>query len=317
MRRLFFFFSILGVIWGSLEIKRTVESDSRFRMSRWSLNIPAYPDWVTPEIQTEIEAIGNIGSRQLETAGKSPGMPLPDRTLTIFKHKVLAELRQELLANSWIRSVPRLAFNYPGWPSGPESASENAAGNWPEKWTGGLDADLEIRRPVAAVRWGEKYYFIDGEGHRAGQPVGSYDFDKLRIPAIAGIEQALGGRGAPAASGELWQNREILEGLAVAWEIFKAGFNWRFPQEPIYCINIQNVGGKIYPLECEVVLKTPNLLLGWGRSPISKGARILPVTQVLENLGKVLGQAEKFAGAGLIRLDTTPLVRVTDFKGAY
>ncbi|MBI4583380.1 MAG: hypothetical protein HY717_05085 [Planctomycetes bacterium] len=304
LRRLAVAALLIAATWGSLEIKRRVENDRRFQLTHMNLSIRSYPDWVTPEIQMEIESSQHLG--------KAAGAEEPqgeDQALSIFRKKALAELRGDLLASAWIRSVPRLSFRYPSWPQDPAAPA------------GGLDADLELRRPIAAVKWGEHYYLVDAEAVRlgAGLPAAAFErsFDRLRAPAIIGLEKAIPGPPAPPERGEVWQTREVLEGLSVAWELFKAGINWRFPQEPVQSINIQNVSGKIYPLECEVVLKTPNFLLGWGRSPVSLGARLLPVKQVLENLEKVLSLPEKYAGGGLIRLDTAPLVRVTHFKDPF
>ena len=64
------------------------------------------------------------------------------------------------------------------------------------------------------------------------------------------------------------------------------------------------------PGECEIVLRAGRLRLGWGRSPISAGARTLPVPEILRNLRTVLTSPERFSEFESVSLYTNRLVGV-------
>ena len=64
------------------------------------------------------------------------------------------------------------------------------------------------------------------------------------------------------------------------------------------------------PGECEIVLSAGGLRLGWGRSPISPGARTLSPPEILQNLRRVLGTRREWSPNQLVLLYTSPPVLV-------
>lgn len=253
---------VMVVTWGSLEIKKQVLQDPRLQFSRWHLEFGAFPEWVTPEIRAEIETLGSgsvLGVSDGATAGP-----------TVLERGLLGKARDELLANPWVASVEEIRLRYPG-------VDDDAA-----LVAGGLEARLGLRRPVAAVNWRGRLYLSDSRSRRLGPPYEHLPTPQLRVPIVfgaPGIESS-----PPPEPGELWRQREVLEGLAVARELYESGLYGRIDK-----IDVRNVGGS-NPLDPEIVLSVEGFPpLAWGRSPISRGARVLPVEHKLKNLRAVLG----------------------------
>ena len=267
---------VMAVTWGSLEIKKRVLQDPRLQLLGWRLEFGAFPEWVTDDIRAEIEAIGN-GSILGATDGATVGP-------TVLEHCLLGRVRDELLANPWIASVREIRLHYPG-------IGEDGA-----PVAGGLEAGLDLRRPIMAVNWRGRLYLTDSGSRRLGRPYEQLPTPQLKVPIIFGapeIEDT-----PPPEPGAVWGRREILEGLAVARELYRAKLHARVDE-----IDVRNVGGS-NPLDPEVVLGVEGFPpLAWGRSPISRGARVLPVVDKLKNLRVVLsdyaGRARRFH---LIRL---------------
>ncbi len=287
----------------SLELKDRVEADSRFKLSEWTLELGDYPGWVDPHIRAQIEAIrenGIIGPK----AGDG----------TIFRPNLLIDLQNRLLENSWIREVHDARLSYPGVGSNGSPIS------------GGLNVSLELRRPVAVVTHGGRYYLTDAEGIRLGSEIpGPADrsndddaldamADRIGLPVIAGSE-SFSGDEAPVP-GEVWQTHEILEGIEVAKVLQARRINETYESNRILVIDIQNVGGRIEPTSSGIVIRTGGLrpmTLVWGRSPISREAAASSVDEVVEKLELVLAKPEKWYGDSLaVYLDVPgKLVRVT------
>ena len=106
-QRIFLLGLIAGATWGSLVVKEAVSSNPRFQLANWTLEFGEFPDWVTPEIATEIETIQMQALHGSDSTNQS-----------VLSRGILAEIREELLQNSWIAAIPNIQLLYPGMGGG-------------------------------------------------------------------------------------------------------------------------------------------------------------------------------------------------------
>jgi hypothetical protein len=299
-------------VWGSLEVRARVESQARFDLSNWRLEIGELPAWAPEEMRAEIAS--------LEFADEG-------ERLTVFTPRVLDRVRRHLLACPWIRDVPRLRLRYPGGVSAfggpghhesgsvaldPEAASGEEAGAVADRrqvlrgTAGGIDLELDLRVPVALVAAGGACYLADRDGIRLGPALGLERSRALGLPVIAGGEKH--GPRRPPPPGLAWEDRDVREGLSVARVLYESGIREQFPAITIDAIDVTNVAERARRGECEILLSAGPLRLGWGRSPISPGARTLSVPEILANLRQVLASPPRLLEGQVVLLYTSPLV---------
>jgi hypothetical protein len=252
---------------GSLEVKRRVEADERLRLDRWTVDVADLPDWVTPEIREE------IGSIDLSSGG---------RPLCLWEPGVLDAVKGTIERSPWIREVTRLAVSYP--------TSDRP---------GAMDIGLRLRSPAALVEHGGLYYLTDSDGVRLGAPYREAPSQWFRIPAIVNVPRT----DLPPPEGERWSSRDVLQGIAVARVLHEGGLFRDFPGCPVDRIDLVNLHGRVNPRSEEIVLWTGDKQLRWGRSPISSGARVVPVEDLLAHLREVLSRPEAYAAYRVIHLD--------------
>jgi hypothetical protein len=294
-------FLALLALWGSLEVRARVQAEPRFDLSRWELELGDLPPWAPEEMRSELAALAE------QAAFEEP--------LSVFTPRVLEKVRRRILASSWVREVPRLHLRYPGLPQRRgrlrAALSANApgaeeVGDGGTSGQGGIELELELRRPIAAVAAGGHAYLTDHEGVRLGPAIDEGRPRVLRIPLISGGESRSPRR--PPPPGVAWEDRDVREGLEVARILWDAGIHDEFPEAPIHAIDIAGVGRRARPGECEVFLAAGDLRLGWGRSPLSPGARTLSVPEVLENLRRILRNHRSLPSAQRFLLYTSPPV---------
>ncbi len=287
-------------IWGSIEVRARVRADPRFAISDRRLVVGELPAWAPEELRRDVE--------ELRVGNGAESMFVPG---------ALARLRDEILLCPWVRNVSGLRLRAPGigrsggepgWVSADGSDGEAPDAPAAPPVSGWIDLALELRVPIAAVAAGGSLYLTDREAVRLGPPISPERARELRVPAIIGGETGKPRR-APAP-GAGWEDRDVREGLEVAKVLHDEGIGEQFPASPIEAIDIANVADRARPGECEVYLTSGRLRLGWGRSPISAGARTLPVPEIVSNLKWVLSRKEKLAHLDLVRLYTRPIVGV-------
>lgn len=255
--------AVLGIvavgfgIWGSMRIRDEVRADDRFRLETWELAIDDLPDWVTPEIATQISELPE---------------GITGRT-SLFDRGVLLDLRAALESSPWIEKVVDVDLAYP---------TTSRAGE--------VRARLAIRQPVVMVAVNGDLYLTDAQGRRLGRayedtgPWRDSAARWFRVPIIRGSRDI---REVPA-EGERWTARDVVEGVGVARVIDAAGIHDEYPQWPIEAIDVANVGGRLEPDAGDIVLVCDGRQLVWGRSPLSRESRTLPVDEVIANLRFVL-----------------------------
>ena len=247
---------VAAAIWGSLEIRRRVREDERFHVDRWSIEVGDLPPWVTPEIRGVLESIPLVS---------------PSERLSLFERGVLNRLKSAMESSPWVGRVIGIGLKYPTFTRG-----------------GVFDLELDLRRPVALVEQGGLYYLADAEGLRLGEPYGEPPTAWFGVPAIIGIQSP----GPLPRSGERWQSRDVHQGLEVAKALAVGGIHREFPERPVQAIDLTNLHGRVNPRESEILLWVGQQRLAWGRSPISAGARTVPLETLLANLRFVLSHPE-------------------------
>jgi len=269
--RTFFLLLFLLLVWGSLEVRKRVEREGRFDLGSWRLETKALPEWVTPEIQAELER------SDLRAGVRALGLP---ETLGLFEPGVLKNVQAALLLSPWVRQVTDMGVRYPSL-DGP----------------GVLDLQLELRRPVALLERGGLYYLVDGEGTRLGWPYHEPPVAWFQAPAILGLEP-----GPLPSPGARWTSRDVLQGVEVAKILLENNIFRDFPSRPIHAIDVSNLHGRFYPRESEITLLSGGQKLAWGRSPLSAGARPVPASEVMKNLRWVLSHPEIYEKYTVIHL---------------
>jgi hypothetical protein len=276
--------SAVAFVAGSIAIRDRVRSDERFFLENWKIEIGPLPAWVTPGIQEELEAI-DLGA----TLGDD-GAPA---RFSLFDVGVLTRVRSAIARESWVREVPSIRLQYPT-PGVP----------------GVLELGLRLRGPVALVETGGLYYLTDAEGVRLGWPYREPPTDWFQVPVITGFS---GSVAVPSPGGQ-WGSRDIQQGLEVARILKDRNIHRDFPHRPIRAIDLSNLHGRGTARTSEIDLRVGSQRLTWGRSPISVGARAVPVDVVVSNLRMVLSMPEVTDRYSVIHLDS-PSGALTAVRG--
>ncbi len=214
------------------------------------------PSWVTPTILAQLKEI--------------PDFP---EAFSILEPDVAKKLAQAYANNPWVKRVLTVEKKYPQ----------------------GIGISLEVRRPVAAVRFKGSFYLADAEGARLPLSFRSWPQQDLRLPFVA---DALS---PPPAPGELWEDPGAKAGLAVASLLFEADQKVR---SSITTIDVANIGGLRSPRESEIVLLTENRVpVYWGRSPLGNYPRELSVARKLSNLNLAFRQTNGLRQTSLHYVD--------------
>lgn len=265
-RRAFVATLAAGALAGSWEVRKRVGEDPGYYVDQWRLEAAGLPQWVTPEIRSEIESLDLGGGERLY----------------LFDGGVLRKIRRSLEACPWIAEVTDIRLRPR---SGPAPA--------------GVDLELRLRSPVALVEHGQLYYLVDSAGVRLGAPYRSPPIEWFRIPAIVSIPAP----GPVPAEGEPWASRDVLQGVAVAKALFEAGLTRDFHGCLVERIDLDNLHGRRDPRRAEIVLWAGGRRYDWGRSPISSGPRAVPVEATVAALRRCLSDPAALEGIREVRLD--------------
>jgi hypothetical protein len=264
---LFFLFAL----WGSLEVRKLVGRDERFDLGSWRLETKALPEWVTPEIRAELEGA------DIRAGIQALGLP---PALSLFERGVLKKVKAALEVSPWVREVTDMRVRFPAL-DGP----------------GVLELELELRRPVALLERAGHYHLVDAAGTRLGWPYREPPVEWFQVPVIAGLEA-----GPLPQPGARWTSRDILQGVEVARILLENNILRDFPSRLVHAIDLSNLHGRLRPRESEITLLSGGQKLAWGRSPLSAGARPVPVSEIVRNLRWVLSHPETYEKYTVIHL---------------
>lgn len=260
-------------IWGSLRVREQVRGAPRFSLASWELDLVELPAWVTPEIQTELEALVD-----LDSGARGPG----SAGLTLFDRGVLRKVQAHLESSPWVEQLARVQLSYPT-----------------ESRPGAVRVGLDLRRPVALVEYRGLYYLTDREGRRLGAP---YDYAPLEwfgIPTIRGADSSIAAVPGP---GEVWDSIHVENGIWVASFLHDRLVLEEFDERPIEVIDVSNLGGRRRKAASEIVLIWEGRRLTWGQAPLSEVPRTVSLESVVENLRQVLRQPQVYQGYAEIHL---------------
>ena len=260
---------VLGVL-GSIQVRDSVQSDDRFFLESWRLELGDLPAWVTPDIRAELEGLRLVGMGE---------------RLSLFSPGVLGRITQGLERVQWIKAVADVSVKYPTF----------------EK-PGVLGLELHLRRPVALFEQGGLFYLADAEGMRLGAPYIEAPTEWFQVPVITGVALP----GVLPEPGARWASRDALQGIEVAKVLMENGIQHDFPGSPIQAIDLTNLHGRVSSQDSEIVLLSSRQRLAWGRSPISSSARTATVPQLVANLRYVLSNPQAFSHLALIHLHRKP-----------
>jgi hypothetical protein len=160
-------------------------------------------------------------------------------TFSIMEPGICERIARAFEKNPWVKEVVCVSKQYPNV----------------------MKLKLRLRRPVAGVYVGGKYYLVDVEGRRLTP--GSRDWPEGTgvPPLIVSKAQGVPERGEP------WSDDAVLAGAAVAATLDrneeKLSSGFRF-------IDVRGVGARRPRLVGDIVLVThQNTTVRWGRSPLA------------------------------------------------
>lgn len=177
----------------------------------------------------------------------------------IFDESFIPQLAEHYQSSSWVARVERLERRLPN----------------------DLYIKLELRKPFVAVKLDrglrKTYYcLVDKEIVRLP---GKYK----RLPAMPdALPVVVGVRSTPPLAGKRWQDKGLMGAIAIAGLLeehqLTASLN-------LSRIDVRNIGGRISPLESEIVLWTNNnVSIEWGRPPDTKQFGEPSIEKKIENL---------------------------------
>ncbi|RME72349.1 MAG: hypothetical protein D6776_08905 [Planctomycetota bacterium] len=247
----------LAVAAASVQVRDAVRADVRYRVSKASLAATRPPAGLTRH------AVAQLAS-----------LPFPGRSFSLYDPRCVPQIVRTYAALPWVRTVRRVQLDFPSR----------------------LRFDLQVRRPVAALRHGERTLLLDEDAMVL--PAACYapnDPAALRLPLLEGAD--LGRR--RLIEGRRIASAAIRHGLAVAVALRARRFDalWAHTVR----IDVSNVDGRLDPRKPEIVVTAGRTRIEWGRSPASDKLQI-PVEQKLERLETVLHKDPGLRRLALVRL---------------
>jgi hypothetical protein len=200
-------------------------------------------------------------------AKKIVAVARPDVAYSAFDHNLLVNTTQLLRSHPdsapWIRQVKSVRR---GYDKGPGDV---------------LEIDCEFRAPIAAVKAGDYYWYIDGECVMLPEQFNAAEvrrvlYDPSHRPSIRIIE---GVAAAPPEAGQKWKGEDLAAGV----ELVKLLYGKPYTDE-VERVNVANFAGRVDPNEAQLVLITRyQTQVRWGRpvnAAASNGHYVVDVSEV-------------------------------------
>jgi hypothetical protein len=262
--------------WGYLRTKSHVERNIAFGRSPPSVVLKDRPAWMSEALARKIVAVAR-----------------PDVAYSAFDHSLLINTAQLLTSHPdsapWVRQVKSVRR---GFDKGPGDV---------------LELDCDFRAPIAAVKWQDYYWYIDGDGVLLPEQFTAaevrrvlYDTShRLNLRIIEGVAAA------PPTSGQKWRGEDLAAGLDLVKTLYAKPF-----ADEIERIDVANFAGRIDPNEAQLVLITRyQTQVRWGR-PVNAGAKDYFVEvsadqklQYMEQIVKQFGRVDANHSAVDLRFD--------------
>ena len=210
----------------------------------------------------------------------------PDVAHSAFDHDLLVNTTQLLRSHPdsgpWIREVRSVRRGY-----------DKAPGDV-------LEIDCEFRAPIAAVKAGDYYWYIDGDCVMLPEQFNAAEvrrvlYDSSQRPSIRIIE---GVAAAPPEAGQKWKGEDLAAGV----ELVKLMYGKPYADE-VERVNVTNFAGRVDPNEAQLVLVTRyQTQVRWGRpvnaaqnnghyvvdvSEVSPDQKLRYMEQIVRQFGRV------------------------------
>lgn len=185
-----------------------------------------------------------------------------------FDEQMLTDRVKLLKANPWIRTVRSVRRAYGQRPGDT------------------LEIDCDFRDPVALVKWGEDFWYVDAQGVKLPERFSLKQLPKLmfgqdkhtHIRVIDGILRP------PPVAGKVWGGEDLAAGLGLCRLLYGRPFT-----DEIVKVHVENYGGRRDSLEAQLVLVTRyNTEIRWGR-PVDAADKFIEVSaaEKLDRLSRV------------------------------
>jgi hypothetical protein len=199
----------------------------------------------------------------------------PDAAHSTFDHQLLVSTAEKLRTNPWIqnlKSVRRVHGKKPG---------------------DTLEIDADFRAPIALVKWGEYYSYVDNDGVKLPEQFTAADVKKVIYTdrGQVNIRMVEGAFNPPPDPGKPWRGEDIAAALAMIKLL--AEQPWA---QDVVAINVENFDRRKSPKEAQLVLKTRyNTEIRWGRPlnakdffvEVSTDQKLASLTQIYQQFGRI------------------------------
>jgi hypothetical protein len=179
----------------------------------------------------------------------------PGKPKSVFDHDVLVLTTKRLRGSPWIEKVSSVRRTYV---KGPGDT---------------IEVDCEFRAPMALVRTGMEYWFVDKGGVKLPEKFQHADITRVvftadgqtNVRVIEGVRSP-----PPFYAGQHWPGEDLAAGLDLVRRLYGQPF-----ANDIVKVKVDNFGGRIDSREAQIVLVTRyNTEIRWGRAWASTDAFI-------------------------------------------
>lgn len=216
----------------------------------------ATPPWASDKLAQEIQKVPGLGE-----------------CYSIFERGLTRRIARAYESSPWVYEVRQIKREFPNK----------------------IDMTLVIRKPVAVVRKGHKYYLADEDGVRLPQDYYLWPHPAIKLPML--FQDRLKELPEP---GKSWQDRGVRAGVLLAKFL---GENGILDKLKITTIDATNVGQRRRRGDsCLVLLNEDHTRILWGCSPLCAQPGELPDREKLASLLTV-AEVEKYDFSKLEYID--------------
>ena len=261
--------------WGYLRTRGHVEKHVAFGRMPPNVVLKDRPLWMSQGLAQKIVRVA-----------------APEVAHSAFDHSLLVNTAQMLASHPdtapWIRKVKAIRRGY-----------DKAPGDL-------IEIDCEFRAPVAAVKWMDYYWYIDGDGVLLPEQFNAaevrrvlYDgSNRLNIRIIEGVASA------PPESGQKWVGADLVAGIDMVKLL-----HGRACADEIERVNVANFAGRVDKNEAQVTLITRyQTQVRWGRPVNAQDDYFVEVTpdqklQYMQSIVQQFGRVDANHSAVDLRFD--------------
>lgn len=216
------------------------------------------PAWTSPELAEQIRTVEGLS-----------------RSYSIFERGLTKKIARIYESSPWVRKVHQIKREFPNK----------------------ISMRLELRRPAAAIRKGQRYYLVDEDAVRLPRDYYLWPHPAIKPQPPMLLQDRLTELPNP---GERWQDRGVRAGVLLGKYLAEHGMLGKLK---ITTIDATNVGRRRRGGDsCLVLLTEGHTKILWGCSPLCNQPRELTDQQKLASLVTV-AEAEKYDFSKLEYID--------------